>query len=60
MAKRKQRELDLSVEITHKDGRKEIYPNLEKASEACGVSESALKIRANKSRQGSINKKDKI
>ena len=60
MAKRKQRELDLSVEITHKDGHKEIYPNLEKASEACGVSESALKIRANKSRQGSINKKDKI
>lgn len=27
---------------------------------ACEVSESALKIRANKSRQGSVNKKDKI
>lgn len=52
--------MDLSIELTFKDGHKEIYPNLEKASLASGISESALKIRANKSRQGSINKKDKI
>lgn len=56
----KQRELDLSIEITYKDGHKETYSNLEEASKACEISESALKIRANKSRQGSINKKDKI
>lgn len=60
MVKRKQAELDLSIEITFKDGHKQTYPNLTEASEACGISESALKIRANKSRQGSINKKDKI
>lgn len=60
MAKRKQKELDLSIIITYKDGHEETYPNLTEASNACGISESALKIRANKSRQGSINKKDKI
>ena len=54
------KELDLSIEITYKDGHTETYSNLEEASKACGISESALKIRANKSRQGSINKKDKI
>ena len=59
MAK-KQKELDLSIEITFKDGHKQTYPNLTEASEACGISESALKIRANKSREGSMNKKDKI
>lgn len=52
--------MDLSIEITYKDGHKETYPDLTTASQACGISESALKIRANKSRQGSINKKDKI
>lgn len=60
MSGKKQKELDLSVEITFKDGHKQVYSNLTEASEACGISESALKIRANKSRQGSINKKDKI
>lgn len=57
---RQRKELDLSVEITFKDGHKEIYPNLVEASEACGISESAIKIRCNKSREGSTNKKDKI
>lgn len=52
--------MDLSVEITYKDGHKEIYSDLTTASEACGISESAIKIRCNKSRQGSVNKKDKI
>lgn len=56
----KQRELDLSIEITTPDGNKTIYPSLEEASKACGVSVAALKIRANKSRNGSSNKKDKI
>lgn len=60
MAKQKQRELDLSIIITYKDGHEETYSSLEEASNACGISESALKIRANKSRSGSINKKDKI
>lgn len=50
----------MSIEITYKDGHSEIYPDLTSASKACGISESALKIRANKSRNGSINKKDKI
>lgn len=57
---RQKKELDYSIIITYKDGHEETYPNLEVASEACGISESALKIRANKSRQGSTNKKDKI
>lgn len=57
---RQKKELDLSIIITYKDGKEETYPNLEEASIASGISESALKIRANKSRQGSINKKDKI
>lgn len=52
--------MDYSIEITFPDGRKEIFPDLEKASEVSGVSVAALKIRANKSRQGSSNKKDKI
>lgn len=56
----KQKELDLSIEITFKDGHSEIFPNLQLASESCGISEAALKIRANKSRQGSVGKKDKI
>ncbi len=60
MVKRKQKELDLSIIITYKDGREETYPSLAEASIACGISESALKIRANKSRQGSTNKKDHI
>ncbi len=55
-----QRNLDLSIIITYKDGHKETYPDLQKASEACRISEAALKIRANKSRQGSTNKKDHI
>lgn len=57
---RQKKELDLSITITYKDGREETYPSLTEASIACGISESALKIRANKSRQGSTNKKDHI
>lgn len=52
--------MDLSVEITFKDGKKETYPDLSSAAEATGLSEAAIKIRANKSRAGSANKKDKI
>lgn len=55
----KQRELDLSVEITYKD-KTIVYSNLEDASKGSGLSISAIKIRCNKSRQGSANKKDKI
>lgn len=57
---KQKKELDLSIIITYKDGHTETFPSLKEASESCGVSESALKIRANKSRQGSISKKDKI
>ena len=60
MAKREKKQLDTSVEITYKDGHKEIYPSLTEASEASGLSESAIKIRCNKSIDGSANKKDKI
>lgn len=52
--------MDLSVIITYKDGHSETYPNLEEAAQASGLSESAIKIRCNKSRSGSANKKDKI
>lgn len=60
MAKKQAVDLDLSVEITYKNGSKEVYPNLTVASEKSGLSENAIKIRCNKSRQGSENKKDKI
>lgn len=52
--------MDYSIEVTYPNGERKIYSNLTEASEECGISESALKIRANKSRQGSINKKDKF
>lgn len=59
MAKQK-KVLDLSVEIIYPTGKKEIYVTLEDASLASGLSESAIKIRCNKSREGSANKRDKI
>ena len=52
--------MDQSVEITFANGKKETYPTLEDAALATELSEAALKIRANKSRAGSANKKDKI
>jgi cobalamin biosynthesis Mg chelatase CobN len=52
--------LDTSVIITYKDGSVETYASLEEASAKSGLSESAIKIRCNKSRDGSTNKKDKI
>ena len=54
------KQLDLSVIITYKDGKEEIYPSLEVASKESGLTVAAIKIRCNKSRQGSCNKKDKI
>ena len=60
MAKKSQKQLDTSVRITYKDGRIEEYSNLQEASEKSGLSESAIKIRCNKSRHGGSNKKDKI
>ena len=58
MAKNKQ--IDTSVEITYKDGTIQTYNSLEEASKESGLSESAIKIRCNKSRSGSTSKKDKI
>ena len=52
--------LDLSVEVTYPNGKKEIYVDLEQASLATELSEAAIKIRCNKARAGSANKKDKI
>jgi len=52
--------LDLSVEITYPNGNKVTYVTLEDASFASGLSEAAIKIRCNKGRAGSANKKDKI
>lgn len=54
------KQLDLSVIITYKDGKEEIYPSLEVASKESGLTVAAIKIRCNKSRQGSSSKKDKI
>lgn len=50
----------MSVEITFKDGTKKQYPSLTEAAEDSGLSEAAIKIRCNKSIEGSANKKDKI
>lgn len=55
-----QKNLDTSVEITFKDGTVKITSSLEEASQVSGLSEAAIKIRCNKSRNGSSNKKDKI
>lgn len=57
---RKQIDRDLSVEITYKDGTKKQYPSLSEAAAESGLSEAAIKIRCNKSIDGSANKKDKI
>ena len=57
---KKQKELDTSVEITFKDGTSQIANSLQEAVEISGLSESSIKIRCNKSRSGSANKKDKI
>ena len=54
------KQLNTSVRITYKDGSIEEYPSLKEASIKSGLSEAAIKIRCNKSRQGSSNKKDKI
>ena len=58
MAKRTQ--MDTSVELTLKDGTTKVAPSLEEASQISGLSEAAIKIRCNKSRNGSSGKKDKI
>ena len=58
--RKSQKILDLSVEITYPNGKKEVYVDLEQASLASELSEAAIKIRCNKSRAGSANKKDKI
>lgn len=60
MAKRTKKELDTSVRITYKDGSIQDYNSIEEASEASGLSINAIKIRCNKSKTGSANKKDKI
>lgn len=52
--------MNTAVKVTFKDGNIVEYPSLEEASKGTGLSESAIKIRCNKSRQGSMNKKDKI
>ena len=52
--------MDTSVEITYSDGSINQYSSLEEASKESNLSEAAIKIRCNKSRQGSANKKDKI
>lgn len=52
--------LNTAVKVTYKDGQEVEYPSIEEASNATGLSESAIKIRCNKSRQGSSNKKDGI
>lgn len=57
---KKSQNLDTSVEVTFKDGSKKIFSSLKEAADNTGLSEAALKIRANKSRAGSANKKDKI
>lgn len=52
--------MNTSVIITYKDGVVKTYPNLVAASTESGLSEASIKIRCNKSREGSTGKKDKI
>ena len=59
MSKQK-KQLDYSVRITYPDGSMEEYASLELAAQESGLSEAAIKIRCNKSINGSANKKDKI
>ena len=56
----KQKKLNLNIEIIFKDKTKKVYSTLEEASNATGLSINSLKIRANKCRNGSSNKKDNI
>ena len=56
----KHKQLNTAVRVTFKDGTIKEFSSLEEASTETGLSESAIKIRCNKSRQGSANKKDKI
>lgn len=51
---------DETIEITFKNGNKVVYNSLEDASVGTNLSPAALKIRANKSRNGSAGKKDGI
>lgn len=60
MVMKKSQNLNTSVRITYKDGTVKEYSSIKEASEDSGLSESAIKIRCNKSRQGGSNKKDKI
>lgn len=48
------------MRITYKDGSVKEYTSLEEASSESKLSETAIKIRCNKSRQGGTNKKDGI
>ena len=57
---KKSQNLNTAVKVIFKDGTIQEYPSLEEASNATGLSESAIKIRCNRSRQGGSNKKDKI
>ena len=57
---KKSQNLNTAVKVTFKDGTIQEYPSLEEASNATGLSESSIKIRCNRSRQGGSNKKDKI
>lgn len=52
--------MDTSVEITYPDGSKQQYESLQIASEKSGLSEASIKVRCNKGKAGSFNKKDKI
>lgn len=52
--------MNTGVIITYNGGKSETYPSLSEAAEASGLSEAAIKIRCNKSIDGSANKKDKI
>lgn len=52
--------MNTSVKVTYPDNTVKEFDSLEEAALATGLSEQAIKIRCNKCRQGSSNKKDKI
>lgn len=53
-------ELNTAVKVTFKNGTSKEYSSIEEASQDTGLSIASIKVRCNKFREGSSNKKDKI
>lgn len=52
--------MNTAVKVTFKNGTSKEYSSIEEASQDTGLSITSIKVRCNKFREGSSNKKDKI